>query len=229
MARHAFFLTEIIRNIKFSENLPHVKLITLLVTKQDQNILVTLAICQQLANTLGNLGHFFFLVDHFPNLQGMLILLSYRLIYRTKVMTALQKTTNTRKRKIALLVCRHVVGYHLIGLSQSPQEIHWGLINIAINKIGLISFLTSIGPHYNLVALVVQECNQSLLLSRETGKTINDQNCVTQGLIQMSWGNFLKEGTKLWLIVKISCQQEVLSCTENPYQILLFFNLIQML
>ena len=45
----------------------------------------------------------------------------------------------------------------------------------------------------------------------------------------MSWGNFLEEGTKFWLIVKISCQQEILSRTENPEQILLFFNLIQML
>ena len=31
------------------------------------------------------------------------------------------------------------------------------------------------------------------------------------------------------MIVKISCQQEILSRTENPEQILLFFNLIQML
>ena len=45
----------------------------------------------------------------------------------------------------------------------------------------------------------------------------------------MSWGNFLEEGTKFWLIVKISCQQEILSRTENPEQILLFLNLIQML
>ena len=31
------------------------------------------------------------------------------------------------------------------------------------------------------------------------------------------------------MIVKISCQQEILSRTENPEQILLFLNLIQML
>ena len=45
----------------------------------------------------------------------------------------------------------------------------------------------------------------------------------------MSRVNFLKEGAELGLIVKISCQQEVLSCTENPYQILLLLCLIQIL
>ena len=183
MARHAFFLTEIIGNIKFSENLTHLKLITIFITKQDQDILVALAIRQQLTNTLGNLSHFFLLVDHFPDLQGLLVLISNLIIYRTKIMTALQKTTNASKRRLALLVCRHVVRCHLIGLSQSPQKIHWGLINIAINKVSLISFLTGISPNDNLVALIIQECNQCLLLSRETGKAINDQNRVTQGLI----------------------------------------------
>ena len=183
MARHGFFLTEIIGNIKFSENLTHLKLITLLITKQDQDILVALTIRQQLTNTLGNLSHFFLLVDHFPDLQGLLVLISNLLIYRTKIMTALQKTTNTYKRRIALFVCRHIVRCHLISLSQSPQKIHWGLINIAINKVSLISFLTGISPNDNLVALIIQECNQCFLLGRETRKAINDQNRVTQGLI----------------------------------------------
>ena len=45
----------------------------------------------------------------------------------------------------------------------------------------------------------------------------------------MAWGNLLEEGTEFWLIVEISRQQEILSRTENPYQILLFLRLIQML
>ena len=124
MARHGFFLTEIIGNIKFSENLTHLKLITLLITKQDQDILIALAICQQLTNTLGNLSYLFLLVDHFPDLQCLLVLIGQLLVYRTKIMTALQKTANASKRRIALFVCRHVVGCHLIGLSQSSQKIH---------------------------------------------------------------------------------------------------------
>ena len=45
----------------------------------------------------------------------------------------------------------------------------------------------------------------------------------------MSRVSFLKEGAELGLIVKISCQQKVLSRTENLYQILLLLCLVQIL
>ena len=91
--------------------------------------------------------------------KALLVLSSQLLVYRTKIMTALQKTANARKRRIALFCLS--LHSRVSPYRSEPKFSKNPLMpdKHCINKVSLISFLTGISPNDNLVALIIQESN----------------------------------------------------------------------